>query len=96
MENETKPWRKDALIQLIFYTVGISLIVLAHWIDPTNLAGLGLDLPMFVIIVLASLVMLGRVIMKFSTSKAYAWSLLVNLIGITFLVLMVVLPGDSW
>ena len=96
MEKEPKPWRKDALIQLIFYAVGISLIVFLHWISPTNLAGFGLDLPMFLIVVIGSLIMLGRVITKFAASKSYTLSLLINLIGITFLVLMVVLPADSW
>ena len=48
---------KKPLIHCLFYIVGIALLVIARKAEPTNIAGPGLDIPVFVFLFFAILFM---------------------------------------
>jgi hypothetical protein len=68
MEKESKfSSPQNELLHVSYYILGVLLIIIAHKIDPTNLAGPGLD----------------------------RLSVLINFIGTTALVAMLIMPARS-
>jgi hypothetical protein len=56
--------KRITIYTLIFYIIGIAAIVIGNLIDPTNLAGPGLDALAFIIVALSSIILIVRAIMK--------------------------------
>lgn len=73
---------------IIYYLIVLILLLITHKISPTNLAGLGLDFWVFVIITLFSFIQLvGSIIMVFKTVKYFRYIFLIHLVAMSLLFL---------
>jgi hypothetical protein len=105
MDKKYKFWRADTPISvLIYYVIGLSLLIITHEINPTNLAGPGLDIPAFLIYFILNIVIFFKTVIKLSDRKSYKnqlvlnpiLSLIINSMGIISLIVLLRIPANSW
>ncbi|MBB3054436.1 hypothetical protein [Mucilaginibacter gotjawali] len=71
---------------LVYYFIAFSLIIISHKIDPTNLAGPGLDFFVYPIILICSVVFLVKALFK-AQRRAAAWMpFVIHFLGVIILV----------
>jgi hypothetical protein len=106
MEEKYKLWKGNNLLSLlIYYSIGLSLLIGAHHLDPTNLAGPGLDIPAFFVYFILCLALFIKTFLRISKIKRpltrpvlvnIILSLTINFVGIACLVIFLTSPGDAW
>ncbi len=104
METKQNFWKSNSvLLLLIYYLAGFSFLILTHYIDPTNLAGPGLDIIGFLVYLgvniwlsVKTLIRVFRSTSKKDTLTDIILSLLINLCGIVSLIILCIIPADSW
>ena len=81
-EDSTLPGPDKYVFTIIGYLAGIALIVLAHSIEPTNLAGPGLDIPVFLLVLITACVLtMRKVIAMVNHKKPFAQLVIIHMIG---------------
>ncbi|MFB9841026.1 hypothetical protein [Mucilaginibacter ginsenosidivorans] len=90
---------------LIYYIIGLVLLVGAHHLSPTNLAGPGLDLPAFFIYFILALYLFLRTLLRVSKLKRpltrqmavnVFLSYIINFIGAAVVIILFFTPSNSW
>jgi hypothetical protein len=104
METKQNFWKSNSvLLLIIYYLTGLLFLILTHYIDPTNLAGPGLDIIGFLVYLGVNIWLSGKTlvgIFRFTSAKESVTdiilSLLINLCGIASLIILCIIPANSW
>ena len=74
------------LLHITFYLLGYLFLYIAHKVDPTNLAGPGLDMLIFIIFSILIAVLLIKTLIKNAITKSLKFKIvIVHIIGIAVL-----------
>jgi hypothetical protein len=91
MENETKNrpiinffTNHSILLSIGFYVFAICLLIITHKLSPTNMAGIGLDAPVFVLLAICSVLLLSVSIAGIKKNNLSWLSALINIAGFIF------------
>ena len=106
MQEQYKLWKGNSpLSLLLYYLLALLLLIGAHHLSPTNLAGPGLDIPAFFIYFILCLALVIKTIMRLAkTHRPYTrpfiinlmLSVLINFLAAACLVVLFISPADSW
>ena len=66
---------------LLYYTIAIILVMIIHEISPTNLAGLGWDIVVYILSVIISIALLGRSLVGKMDGVGRTRMVIINLVG---------------
>jgi len=101
-----KIWKADTpLSLLIYYLAGLIILVGAHHLSPTNLAGPGLDIPAFFIYFVLCFVLFIKTFLRVSKMKRpltkailadMLLSYTINFVGVALLILLFTAPANWW
>ena len=73
-----------------YYIVGFYLVFIGHKIDPTNMAGLGLDIVFYPLVFIWSFILLGKYSYKtIKEGKSFRPFFVIHFIGFLFLMIYV-------
>jgi len=99
-------WKANNPISLlIYYSLGLVILITAHHISPTNMAGPGLDIAAFLINFILCLFLFIKTLVRVSRLKRplarpmvvnVFLSYTVNFAGAALLVFLLVSPSNSW
>jgi hypothetical protein len=80
------------LFTIIYYLASIILILVGHAIEPTNLAGPGLDLIIFFVVIMCSIILLVRDCFKIKKDKAFLISAIIHFVFVAGVILVFNFP----
>ena len=80
------------LFTVIYYLASIILILVGHTIEPTNLTGPGLDLIIFFVVIMCSIILLIRDYSKIKKDKAFLASAIIHFVFVAGIVLIFNFP----
>ena len=97
MALDFKTWRTEnkILSTILFNIIAILLLLLAHTIAPTDMAGPGLDIPVFIIVFISSGGLTLRSLAMIAENKIYWICSLIYLAGLACLICFLVLPSNE-
>jgi len=84
------------VVTFLYYFIAFVLVFLAHKIDPTNLAGPGLDLLVYPVVFIGCVVLLGRSFYVDKGLKTFWLIISIHLLGLVWLVLILFIPANIW
>ncbi|MDB5139993.1 MAG: hypothetical protein JWR12_1909 [Mucilaginibacter sp.] len=71
---------------ILYYIIAFSLLIIAHKIDPTNLAGLGLDVFVYLLVFLVSILLFVKNIAATRNNKGLWIMMLIHFIAFAVLI----------
>jgi hypothetical protein len=97
MAYDFKNWCKQhkILSTALFNVSEITFLILIHTISPTNMAGPGLDLPIFIILFISSGALTLRSLAMIAENKIYWICSPIYLAGLACLICFLVLPSNE-
>ncbi len=96
-----KFWRtNNAFLILLYYVLGLSLVIGAHYLDPTNMAGPGLDVPAFLIYLLVNALFFSKTLVHIFKKTApvldIIFMLVINIAGFISIILLLFTPANAY
>ena len=87
---------KKILFTLLYYFIAFGLTVAARNIDPTNLAGPGLDMLVYPIVLICCIFLFVRSFRGETNAKLLWITSSIHLLGLSGLIIMLFLPANRW
>ena len=96
-----KFWKTtNAFLILLYYALGLGLVIGAHYLDPTNMAGPGLDFPAFLIYLLINALFFGETLVHIFKKTApvldIIFMLVINVAGFLSIIRLLFTPANVY
>jgi len=85
-----------SILWVLFYLGSAVLILRIHHLAPTDLAGPGLDLPIYILAVVGGCILLAKNIVRSSKTKKVTRNALINMLGALIMVLVTLYAFGKW
>jgi uncharacterized membrane protein YesL len=85
---------KQATYIVLQYIIGYGLVLVSHAVDPTNMAGTGLDMLIYPIVFIAFLFLFGKSVYDAGENKREIWvAVIIHSLGLAGLIAMLFVHG---
>lgn len=79
---------KKIILAILFYAAACLLVLTVHDLSPTNMAGLGLDIVVYLLIVIFSIALFAKSMMQISKDNFSRIYFIINAIGTVGIVIL--------